>query len=80
MDHVHSIPRLFSHFLNVITGRTALVEPAFFRRFCQNWLLDRQAFNFCGYHSNIFLFTEQSSALRATPNLEDQISVFMSPQ
>jgi hypothetical protein len=43
MDHVHSIPRPFSHFLNVITGKTALMKPAFLRRFCQNLLLDRQA-------------------------------------
>jgi hypothetical protein len=36
-------------------------------------------FNFFAFRNNSFFYGARSSALRRTPNLEDQVSVFTSP-
>jgi hypothetical protein len=39
----------------------------------------RSSFHFFGSRNNNFFYRTMSSALRPTPNLKDQVSVFMSP-
>jgi hypothetical protein len=58
------------------------IAIAFLRRFCQicPFLGIRPSgFHFYGFHNNSFFYRARSSALRRTPNLEDQVSVLMSP-
>jgi hypothetical protein len=48
-------------------------QPCLFR--CE---LDHSVLNYLDFKTTISFYREMSSALRSTPNLEDQISVFMS--
>jgi hypothetical protein len=62
----------------IIIGKTAYFEPneiAFLRSFCQI----ASSFYFFGCRNSIFFYRTKSSALRPTPNLEDQVPIFMSP-
>jgi hypothetical protein len=51
---------------------------AFLRKFCWICLFRRELNHFVGFRNNIFFYRARSSALRPTPKLEDQVSVFMS--
>jgi hypothetical protein len=48
---------------------------AFLIRFCQI----ASGFHFFGFRKIIFFYTPRSSSLRPTPNLKDQVSVFIYP-
>jgi hypothetical protein len=63
----------------IIIGKRALFEPypsvEDSARFVNSLEL---GFHFFGFCNNNFFYRARSSALRSTPNLGDQVSVFMS--
>jgi hypothetical protein len=67
LSHYHHHPHWQnSHFLVI----------AFLRRFCKI----ASGFHFFGFRNDNFFYIAGSSALRPTPNMEDQVSVFTSPR
>jgi hypothetical protein len=56
-------------------------EPFLSHNLPQKILRDfiRSSLRFFGFRNNVFSYTARSLALRPNPNLEDQVSVFMSP-
>jgi hypothetical protein len=65
---------LFSTYTDHHWQNSTFWAIAFLRRFCQIWT----GFYFIGFRNNNF-YRARSSALPPTPNLEDQVPVFISP-
>jgi hypothetical protein len=67
----------------IIIGKTALLGYSLPSKilphlFVQLWIRP-SGFNFFGFCNNNFFYRARSSALHPPPNMEDQVSVFMSP-
>jgi hypothetical protein len=77
-DH-HKLPICY---IIIITGRTTLLAPQASlensARFVHSWELDDPVFISLDFPTIIF-YRARSSTLRLTPNLQDQVPVFMSP-
>jgi hypothetical protein len=58
-----------------LAKQTFFLATAFLRRFRQNYL----GFTSMGFAKIIFFYRAMSSAFYPTPNLEDKVSVLMSP-
>jgi hypothetical protein len=76
----------FYVFIFIIIGKTAHLSHSLPERFCQiclfsvyvSWMRP-SGFHIFEFRNNNFLYRARSSACRPTPNLADQVPVFMSP-